>query len=84
MIKALVFINGCSGEYAPAFSSKLHPCSVLKKRSNNERDLLIRPRRASLKGLYATLLISTRKQPFSLINALPLNLLILVETSISR
>jgi len=31
MIKALVFINGCSGEYAPAFSNKPHPCGVLKK-----------------------------------------------------
>jgi len=68
MPKALVFINGCS----------------LKKRSNDELDLLIRPRRASLKGLYATLLISTRKQSFSLINALPLILLILAEMSISR
>jgi len=68
MIKALVFINRCS----------------LKKRSNDEHDLLMRLRRASLKGLYATLLISTRKQPFSLINALPLSLLILADTSISR
>ncbi|PHR85369.1 MAG: hypothetical protein COA59_03190 [Colwellia sp.] len=68
MIKALFFINGCS----------------LKKRSNDEHYLLRRPRRASFKGLYAMLLISTRKQPFSSINALPLSLLILAETSISR
>ena len=68
MLKALFFINGCS----------------LKKRSNDEHDLLMRPRRASLKGLYAALLISTRKQPFSLINALPLSFLILAEISISR
>ena len=68
MIKALVFINGCS----------------LKKRSNDEHDLLRRPLRASLEGLYAALLISTREQPFSSINALPLSLLILAETSISR
>ncbi len=37
-----------------------------------------------LKGLYAALLISTREQPFSSINALPLSLLILAETSILR
>jgi len=35
MIKAIVFINGCS----------------LKKRSNDEHELLKRPHRASLKGL---------------------------------
>ena len=35
--------------------------------------------RASLKGLYAALLILTREQPFSSINALPLSLLILAE-----
>jgi len=68
MIKALVFINGRSP----------------KKRSNDEHDLLRRPRRASLKGLYAALLISTREQPFSSINALPLSLLILAETDISK
>jgi len=45
MDKALIFINGCS----------------LKKRRNDEHDLLKRPRGASLKGLYAALLISTRK-----------------------
>jgi len=44
MIKALVFINGFS----------------LKKRSNDEHDLLSRPQRASLKGSFAALLISTR------------------------
>jgi len=68
MLKALIFINGSS----------------LKKRSNDEHGLLRRPRRASLKGLYAALLISTREQPFSSINALPLSLLILAETDISR
>jgi len=68
MIKAIVFINGRS----------------LKKRSNDEHDLLRRPRRASLKGLYAALLISTKEQPFYSIKALPLSLLILAETSISR
>jgi len=30
-IKANYFVNGCSEECAPAFSNKLHPCSVLKK-----------------------------------------------------
>ncbi|PCH95548.1 MAG: hypothetical protein COB83_08385 [Gammaproteobacteria bacterium] len=84
MIKAHLFINGCS----------------LKNRCNDEHDLLRIPRRASLKGLYAALLISIRtlhgcsflenagahspEQPFSSINALPLSLLILAETSISR
>ena len=29
--KALIEENGYSGEYAPAFSNKLHPCSVLTK-----------------------------------------------------
>ena len=41
MNKALIFINGRS----------------LKKRRNDEHYLLKRPRRASLKGLYAALLI---------------------------
>jgi hypothetical protein len=68
MNKALVFINGYS----------------LKKMSNDEHDLLRNPSRASLKGLYAALLISTREQSFSSINALPLSLLILAETSILR
>jgi len=79
MIKALVFINGCS----------------LKKRSNDEHYLLRNPRRASLKGLYTALLISTRtlhgcsllenagayspEQLLLSINALPLRLLILAE-----
>ena len=68
MIKAHLFINGCS----------------LKNRCNDEHDFLRSPRRASLKGLYAALLISIREQPFSSIKALPLSLLILAETSISR
>ncbi len=37
--------------------------------------------RASLKGLYAVLLILTREQPLSAINALPINLLTLAECS---
>jgi len=68
MIKAHILINGCS----------------LKKRCNVEHDFLSYPRRASLKGLYAALFISIREQPFSSINALPLSLLILAETNISR
>jgi hypothetical protein len=32
--KALIEDNGYSGEYAPAFSNKLHPCSVLVKINN--------------------------------------------------
>jgi hypothetical protein len=32
--KALIVVNGCSGEYAPAFSNKLHPCSVLVEINN--------------------------------------------------
>ena len=59
MIKAPYFIKGYSGEYAPAFSNKLHPCSVLKKGGNEEHGLLGRPRRAGLEMLYAALLIST-------------------------
>jgi len=82
MINALIFINGCS----------------LKKRSNDEHELLRHPQRASLKGLYTALLILTRtlhgcsllenagayspELPFSSINALPLSLLTLSETSI--
>ena len=84
MIKAYFFIKGYSGEYAPAFSNKLHPCSALKKKCNAEYDLLSLPQGAGLETLYAALLISTREQPFSSINALPLSLLILAESSISR
>jgi len=29
--EALITKNGYSGEYAPAFSKKLHPCSVQSK-----------------------------------------------------
>jgi len=32
--KALIEENGRSGEYAPAFSNKLHPCSVLVEINN--------------------------------------------------
>jgi len=71
MIKASHFIKGYSGECAPAFSNKLHPCSVLKKGGNEEHDFLKRPHRAGLEQRYAALLISTREQPFSSINALP-------------
>jgi hypothetical protein len=55
MIKTHIFIKGCS----------------LKKRCNEEHDLLRDPHRTSLETLYATLLISTMEQPFSLIKALP-------------
>jgi hypothetical protein len=34
--------NGYSGEYAPAFSNKLHPCSVLTKKCNDVVMLLKR------------------------------------------
>ncbi|WP_019026455.1 hypothetical protein [Colwellia piezophila] len=71
MIKAPSFINGYSGEYAPAFSIKQHPCSVLKNGGNEEHDFLKNPRRVGLKTLYAALLISTMEQPFSSINTLP-------------
>ena len=57
--KALIEDNGRSGEYAPAFSNKLHPCSVLKKKGNVEYDLLSLPQGAGLETLYAALLIST-------------------------
>jgi len=67
------FINGCSGEYAPAFSNKPHPCGVLNYIRNKEHDLLRRPRRAGLETFYAALLILRREQPFSSINALPKN-----------
>ena len=62
MIKAHLFINGCSGEYAPAFSNKIHPCSALKNRCKEEHDWLSHPRRAGLEVLYTALLISTREQ----------------------
>ena len=32
--KALIAENGCSGECAPAFSNKLHPCSAIYKINN--------------------------------------------------
>ena len=66
MLKARLFINGCS----------------LKNRGNDEDGLLSRPRRASLKGVYAALLILTIGQLFSSINALPVSLLILAEPRI--
>ena len=71
MIEAHLFIKGYSGEYAPAFSIKLHPCSVLKKGCNEAHVLLRNPRRAGLETLYATLLISIREQPLFSLNALP-------------
>jgi len=46
----------------------------LKNKCNAEDDLLRFPQRASFKGLHASLLILTREQPFSSINALPLSL----------
>jgi len=55
MSKAHLFINGCS----------------IKNRCNEAHELLSHPQRAGLETLYATLLISTREQPFSSINALP-------------
>jgi hypothetical protein len=43
----------------------------MKKKCNAEYDLLSHPQRADLETLYASLLISTREQPFSSINVLP-------------
>jgi len=43
----------------------------LKNSYNEAHDFLRHPQRAGLVTLYATLLISKREQPFSLINALP-------------
>jgi hypothetical protein len=59
IIKAHFFIKGHSGEFAPAFSNKLHPCSVLKKKCNAEYDLLSLPQGAGLETLYTALLILT-------------------------
>ncbi|AAZ28031.1 hypothetical protein CXF79_05285 [Colwellia sp. Bg11-28] len=56
----------------------------LKKGGNEEHGLLRRPRRAGLETLYAALLISTREQPFSSINALLKGFLIPAETCIFR
>ncbi len=55
MVKAHLFIKGRS----------------LKKRCNEEHDLIRGPCKASLETLYATLLISTMEQPLSSIKALP-------------
>jgi len=60
MIKAHLFINGCSGQYAPALSYKSHPCDVLKNRFNDEHVLLRHLRRAGLETFYAALMILTR------------------------
>ncbi|PKG81540.1 hypothetical protein CXF85_18970 [Colwellia sp. 75C3] len=38
--KALIKENSYSGEYAPAFSNKLHPCSVIVKINNAGDDHL--------------------------------------------
>ncbi|KGJ86740.1 hypothetical protein ND2E_0912 [Colwellia psychrerythraea] len=43
----------------------------LKNKYNDENNILRFPQRAGLQTLYATLLISTRKLPFSSINASP-------------
>ncbi|TWX64599.1 hypothetical protein ESZ36_19595 [Colwellia demingiae] len=59
IIKTHFFIKGHSGESAPAFSNKLHPCNVIKKKGNAEYDLLSLPQWAGLETLYAALLIST-------------------------
>ncbi|PCH96943.1 MAG: hypothetical protein COB83_04205 [Gammaproteobacteria bacterium] len=64
MIKAHLFINGCS----------------LKNRCYDEYDLLRSPLRVGLETFYATLLILTREQPFSTINALPNTFLIPTES----
>jgi len=45
--------------------------------------LLMNARRVSLKGLFALLLILIREQPFSSINTLPINLLILTEWEVT-
>ena len=50
-------------------SNKFNDVSVLRASSQ----------RASSKGLHAALLVLTREQPFSVINALPLSLLTLAE-----
>ncbi|PKH85601.1 hypothetical protein CXF79_20345 [Colwellia sp. Bg11-28] len=55
IIKAHFFIKGYS----------------LKKKCNAEYDLPSLPQGAGLETFYATLLISTREQPFSSINTLP-------------
>ena len=55
MIEAHLFIKGYS----------------LKKRCNEEHDLLRHPCKAGLETLYATLLISIREQPLSSINVFP-------------
>jgi hypothetical protein len=57
IIKAYFFIKGYSGECAPAFSNKLHSCSALKNKYNDEYDLLSFPQRAGLETLYVALLI---------------------------
>jgi hypothetical protein len=57
MIKTSHFIKGYSGEYAPAFFHKLHPCSFLKKRGKKEHCLLKRSHWAGLEQFYAALLI---------------------------
>jgi len=41
--KALIEDNGCSGEYAPAFSNKLRPCSVLPKSITQHKAFLTQP-----------------------------------------
>jgi hypothetical protein len=52
--KALIEENGYSGEYAPAFSNKLHPCSVLVKINN----AACRPFKLALRELISKLITS--------------------------
>ncbi|PKH87045.1 hypothetical protein CXF79_09995 [Colwellia sp. Bg11-28] len=61
IFKTAHFFNGYSGEYAPAFSKKLHPCSALKNKGNEEYELLRRPYKVGLETLYPALLISIRE-----------------------
>jgi hypothetical protein len=48
----LIAGNGCSGEYATAFSNKLHPCSVLVKINN----AAYKPLKLALRELMGTMI----------------------------
>ena len=56
--KELIEENGYSGEYAPAFSNKLHPCSVLVKTNN----AVCKPFKLALRAFRSKLITSQNEQ----------------------
>jgi len=84
MNKALIFINSCFLKKKAQLFSSRQKLSTCAHAGNDEHKSLRRPLRASLRALYAALLILTREQAFSSIDGLPLSFSILADLNISR